>query len=59
MVIQPGEWDKAVKALAAGMAIKYQGASGNLDFDKNGDVPGTNIEMTVKNGTFTEVGPAA
>ena len=58
MVIMPGEWDKAVKALAAGQAIKYQGASGTLDFDKAGDVPGTIIEMTVKNGAFTEVGPA-
>ena len=59
MVILPGEWDKAKKAIAAGQAIKYQGASGPVDFDKNGDVPGTIIEMTVKNGAFTEIGPAA
>jgi branched-chain amino acid transport system substrate-binding protein len=58
MPILPGEWDKAVKALAAGQAIKYQGASGPLDFDKNGDVPGTIVEMTVKNGSFAEVGQA-
>src|SRR5262249_29001589 len=56
--ILPGEWDKAVKALAAGQKVSYQGASGLTSFDKNGDVPGNIVEMTVKGGTFVEVGPA-
>ncbi len=39
-MIYPGEWKKAKSLIAAGKDINYQGASGNLDFDKNGDVSG-------------------
>ena len=39
-VIYPGEWKKAKALIAAGKDINYEGASGNLDFDKNGDVSG-------------------
>lgn len=39
-VIYPGEWAKAKALIAAGKDINYEGASGNLDFDKNGDVSG-------------------
>lgn len=39
--ILPGEWKKAKELIAAGKAIDYKGASGNLDFDANGDVPGS------------------
>lgn len=38
--ILPGEWKKAKELIAAGKAVDYKGASGDLDFDKNGDVPG-------------------
>ena len=38
--IYPGEWKKAKELIAAGTAIDYKGASGDLDFDENGDVPG-------------------
>lgn len=38
MVIRPGEWKKAKAAIAAGKDINYEGAVGNNDFDKNGDV---------------------
>ena len=38
--IYPGEWKKAKALIAAGKSINYEGASGNLDFDKNGDVSG-------------------
>ncbi|MDH3232112.1 MAG: ABC transporter substrate-binding protein [Alphaproteobacteria bacterium] len=40
VVILPGEWAKAKKALAAGQKINYEGAAGPHDFDKAGDVPG-------------------
>jgi len=40
MVILPGEWAKATKAIAAGQKINYEGAAGPHDFDKAGDVPG-------------------
>lgn len=39
--IYPGEWKKAKELIAAGTAIDYKGASGDLDFDENGDVPGS------------------
>ncbi|MEM7059838.1 MAG: ABC transporter substrate-binding protein [Pseudomonadota bacterium] len=39
-VINVGEWAKAKAAIAAGTAINYEGATGTVDFDANGDVPG-------------------
>lgn len=39
-VVGPGEWEKAKQLIAEGKAINYQGASGSVDFDENGDVPG-------------------
>ena len=56
VVILPGEWEKAKKAIAAGQDINYEGASGNHEFDANGDVPGLIVEMTVENGKFVEKG---
>ena len=41
MVIRPGEWKKAVAALAAGEDVNYEGASGAIEFDGRGDVAGT------------------
>lgn len=38
--ILPGEWKKAKELIAAGKAIDYKGAAGDLNFDKAGDVPG-------------------
>jgi branched-chain amino acid transport system substrate-binding protein len=38
--ILPGEWKKAKELINAGKAIDYRGASGELNFDANGDVPG-------------------
>ena len=40
MVIRPGEWAKAREAIAAGEDINYEGASGDIEFDQNGDVAG-------------------
>lgn len=36
-VIGPGEWAKALTELAAGRQINYEGASGAVDIDANGD----------------------
>ena len=47
VVIRPGEWAKAKKAIAAGQDINYQGASGIVDFDRNGDVSGLYSVNTV------------
>lgn len=57
-VILPGEWKKAMDLIKAGKDVNYEGAAGHDDFDKNGDVPGTIVEMAVKDGKFVEVGPA-
>ena len=56
-VILPGEWSKAVELIKAGTDIDYQGASGPIEFDAAGDVAGSVVEMTVKDGAFVEVGP--
>jgi branched-chain amino acid transport system substrate-binding protein len=56
-VILPGEWKKAVDLIAAGTDIDYQGASGPVEFDANGDVAGSVVEMKVEGGAFVEVGP--
>ena len=55
--ILPGEWTKAVELIKAGTDIDYQGASGPVEFDAAGDVAGSVVEMTVKDGAFVEVGP--
>lgn len=57
-VILPGEWAKAKELIAAGTDIDYEGASGAIEFDDNGDVPGSYDEVTVENGAIVVVGPA-
>lgn len=47
--ILPGEWKKAVELIKAGTDIDYKGASGDMEFDAKGDVPGT-IEWFVVEG---------
>ena len=47
MVIRPGEWKKAKEAIAAGKDINYEGATGSVDFDGNGDVAGMYSVNTV------------
>lgn len=46
-VIRPGEWSAAKEAIAAGDDINYEGASGPVDFDENGDVAGVYQLYTV------------
>lgn len=57
-VILPGEWTKAKQLIEAGTDINYEGASGALEFDAKGDVPGSYDEVTVKDGKIVVVGPA-
>jgi branched-chain amino acid transport system substrate-binding protein len=53
--ILPGEWSKAKALIKAGKKINYEGASGNLDFDANGDVTGVFGVTTVNDeGKFTK-----
>ena len=55
MVIRPGEWAKAREAIAAGEDINYEGASGAIEFDANGDVAGATYTFNVvgNDGTWT------
>lgn len=53
-VIRPGQWREAVAALAAGQRITYVGASGPIEFDAAGDVPGNVAQWTIQGGTFVQ-----
>jgi branched-chain amino acid transport system substrate-binding protein len=55
-VIEPGEWAKAKAEIAAGKKINYEGASGRLEFDENGDVIGTTGHFIIASGVYKEVG---
>ena len=55
-VIRPGEWEKAKKAIAAGEDVNYEGASGAIEFDDNGDVAGTySLNVVGDDGTWMPV----
>ena len=54
MVVRPGEWAKAKEAIAAGEDINYEGASGSIEFDAQGDVSGTyTLNVVGDDGTWT------
>jgi len=53
----PGEWATAVAAIDAGAtALDYDGASGDVDFDENGDVQGNIEEWAIRDGEFVTEG---
>ena len=54
--ILPGEWSKAVELIKAGKDINYQGASGVIEFDKNGDVPGAIEWFKIEDGAQVSQG---
>ena len=54
IAIRPGEWKKAVAALAQGNEINYIGASGPHDFDAAGDVGGVYADYLIKDNKFQE-----
>jgi len=52
-VIRPGEWEKAKALIAAGKDVNYEGASGSVDFDAAGDVPGFySVNRVGADGTY-------
>lgn len=53
--INPGEWAKAIAAIQNGEAIDYTGASGNLEFDDNGDVGGSFAHWAIESGEIVTV----
>src|SRR5690606_32912312 len=57
-VILPGEWEKAKKLIAEGQDINYEGATGSLEFDDKGDVPGSIEELLIEGSEFKVLGLA-
>jgi len=56
--ILPGEWAKAVAAIKDGKGVNYEGATGNVDFDANGDVISVFLQAEIKDGKVFDVGMA-
>jgi branched-chain amino acid transport system substrate-binding protein len=53
--IMPGEWAKAKELIGAGQEVDYQGASGDLEFDEAGDVPGSFALFGVGESAFDQI----
>lgn len=53
--IKPGEWAKAVEAIANGEDIDYVGASGSAEFDAQGDVAGSFAHWAIEGGEIVTV----
>lgn len=54
-IVGPGEWEKAVKLLAEGKDINYEGAAGSHEFDENGDVAGFIGKFVVDGDSYKQV----
>ncbi len=54
-IVGPGEWAKAVKLLAEGKDINYEGAAGSHEFDENGDVAGFIGKFIVDGDSYKQV----
>jgi len=48
--VVPGQWAKAVELIDQGEEINYQGASGPINFDDNGDVGGSFAHWEITDG---------
>ncbi|MEH6444142.1 MAG: ABC transporter substrate-binding protein [Oceanospirillaceae bacterium] len=54
-MVGPGEWAKAIALIKAGKEINYQGASGEHEFDANGDVKGFIGKYIVENNAYKQL----
>ncbi len=54
--IGPGEFKKAVRLIAKGDDINYDGAGGNVDFDENGNVSSDFELWKIKDDAFVNIG---
>jgi branched-chain amino acid transport system substrate-binding protein len=55
-VIGPADWERAVSVITARKRITYEAASGDCNFDRNGDVAGVIGEFVVEDGHYKQVG---
>lgn len=53
--VGPGDFAKAKELLAQGQEIDYDGASGSVDFDAAGDVPGSYEHWAIEGGELVTV----
>lgn len=53
--VGPGDFGRAVKLLAAGEEINYEGAAGSQNFDEHGDVPGSFAHWEIQDGEIVTV----
>ena len=54
-VVGPGDFAQAVDLLNAGEAVNYEGASGSVNYDGNGDVAGTFAHWEIQDGEYVTV----
>ncbi len=57
-IIGPADWQRAVSLLKARKRISYEAASGDCNFDRNGDVAGVIGAFIVEDGHYKQVGLA-
>jgi branched-chain amino acid transport system substrate-binding protein len=55
MIVGPGQWAAALAAIKAGTKVNYDGASGPVDLDGNGDVVAPYDIWKVQGGAITVV----
>ena len=51
-LIFPGQWAKAIRLIRQGADINYEGASGSIEFDANGDLLDTYVKALVVSGSI-------
>lgn len=54
--VGPGDWQKAKEMIDAGKDVDYQGATGDMEFDANGDVAGVIGHFVVDGTSYKQVG---
>lgn len=54
-VVGPGDFAEAADLLNAGEAVNYEGASGSVNYDANGDVAGTFGHWEIQNGEYKTI----
>ncbi|KAF0279852.1 ABC transporter substrate-binding protein [Spiribacter aquaticus] len=53
--VGPGDFAEAAELLGNGQAVNYEGASGSVNYDENGDVAGTFAHWEIEDGEYVTV----
>lgn len=54
--VMPGEWKKAKELIKSGKDIDYLGATGEMEFDSSGDIPGVIGHFVVDGNGYKQIG---